>query len=213
MDPTLVDRFYAALAINSDRLRIPRGPDLPPDMLSDERLPPPWVRWKVIPGRVSRSAFRDWLNDRGLHLPDDFRDWFLARHTLQVDCGILRLAASPSNKPFADLEELLEWDEPPIRSKQIFPIGDEALFNAGPLCLDLREKSACPVVYWDAEAQEISAPVFSSFAKLLELAAFAMETELRLFEDAALMEQFLALDPAGAGGPGAVYWRGDAAEE
>ncbi|MEK7468743.1 MAG: SMI1/KNR4 family protein [Planctomycetota bacterium] len=210
MDPSLIDRFYAALALDPDRMRTPAGPDVPLDMLTGDKEPPPWVRWRVVPGRLAGETFRKWEEEHGVHLPESFREWFLARHTLTLDCGILRLACSPSNKPFADLDELLEWDEEPIRSRQIFPIGDESLYNAGPLCLDLREKrEEPPVVYWNANAEEISAPVFSSFPKLLELTAFAMETGLKLFNDEALLAQFLALDPEGAGGPGKAYWRDD----
>ncbi len=210
MDSALIARFFAAFAANPDRLRIPRGPDLPPDMLAEEKLPPPWVRWKLVPSRLAPAKFKDWEDDHGLHLPESFRAFFLTHHSLQLDCAIVRLACSPSNKPFADLDELLEWDEPPIRARQIFPIGDEALGHAGPLCLDLREKvEEPPVVYWDAEAEEISAPIFSSFPKLLELTAYALETELKLFEDDALMQTFLGLDPEGAGGPGKAYWTGD----
>ena len=212
--PALLDRFYAAFALNPDRLRIPRGPDVPLDMLTGDKEPPPWLSWRVVPGRLARDTFKDWEDDHGLHLPESFRVWFLARHTLSVNCGILRLACSPSNKPFADLDELLEWDEPPIRAREIFPIGDEAMYNAGPLCLDLREKGKePPVVYWNANAEVISAPVFSSFPKLLELAAFAMEKELKIFNDEALLAQFLALDPEGAGGPGKAYWRDDGLED
>ncbi len=210
MDSSLITRFFTAFAANPDHLRIPRGPDVPLDMLTEEKLPPPWVRWKFVPSRLAPTTFQEWEDDHGVHLPESFRSFFLTYHTLQLDCSIVRLACSPSNKPFADLDELLEWDEPPIRDRQIFPIGDEALGNAGPLCLDLRGKSEePPVVYWDAEREEISAPIFSSFPRLLELTTFAMATELRLFEQEALLAQFLAMDPEGAGGPGLKYWQGD----
>lgn len=204
---SLVDRFWSAFERDPDRRRVPRSPDIPGDMLDEERLLPPWVRWKVVPGRTSRQAFKEWQDNLGLHLPDAFRDWFLSRHTLQVDCGFLRLAASPSNKPFGDLEELLEWDIPLFRTKQLFPIGDEALGDAGPLCLDLREKGEPAIVYWDAGPETVSPAIFSSFGKLLELSAAAMESDADVFEDEALLGNWLALDTSGAGGPGLSYWR------
>ncbi|MCE9583439.1 MAG: SMI1/KNR4 family protein [Planctomycetes bacterium] len=210
MDPTLIDRFFDAYALNPDRLRIPRGPDLPQDMMAEEKLPPPFTRWKIVKSRLARSTFNDWEEEHGFHLPESFRGWFLARHTLSLACGIVRLACSPSNKPFADLDELLEWDEPLIRAKQLFPIGDEALFDAGPLCLDLRVKGGePPVVFWNAEEETVTAPIFSSFPKLLELTAFAMEGDLKVFGDDAQLAQFLALDSEGAGGPGRPYWAGE----
>jgi hypothetical protein len=210
MDPSLIERFYAAFSLNPARLRTPRLPDVPLDMLTGDKEEPPWVSWRLVPGRLAPATFKKWEDERGLHLPESFTEWFLARHTLAVDCGYVRLACSPSNKPFADLEELLEWDEPPIRAREIFPIGDEALYDSGPLCLDLRAKvEEPPVVYWNADAGMISPPVFSSFPKLLELTAFAMEKGLKMYEEESLLEEFLALDPTGAGGPGKSYWKGD----
>lgn len=206
----LIERFYRAFERDPGRLRIPRTQDLPSAMLGEEPVPPPWVSWKVIPGGVSISACRQWEDAHGVRLPDSFRTWFLARHTLALDCGLFRLAVSPSNRPFADLEELLEWEVPLIRTRQLFPIGDEGLRDAGPLCLDLRErKPEPPVVFWDADEDRVSPVIFSGFAKLLEGVAFAMENDLAVFEDPALMDAFLALDPEGAGGPGAAYWRGE----
>lgn len=207
----LVERFYAALERDPRRFRVPRTQDLPGDMLTDERLEPPWVAWRPVPGRVSEATWKQWCDDRGLRLPASFRDWFLARHTLQVDCGFLRLACSPSNRPFADLEELLEWDIPQIRAKQLFPIGDEGVRDFGPLCLDLRARTAePPVVYWDSSDESIGPPIFSSFPKLLELASFAMENDLQLWDDDGLLSEFLALDRDGAGGPGRPYWSREA---
>jgi hypothetical protein len=149
---------------------------------------------------------RQWEEAHGWRLPELFTGWLRSRHTLQVDCGILRLACSPPATPFADLEELLEWDAPPIRARQLFPIGDEQVLNAGPLCLDMRKKGEPAVVYWDAGEEQVSATVFSSFEALLRGATYAMEHPGTL-QDGQALEEFLALDPDGAGGPGAAYWR------
>jgi len=204
----LIDRFFEAFQRDPARLLIPRIPDLPRDMLAAETAPPPWAAWQVVPGRVSVQTWREWEEAHGVHLPESFQNFFLSRHTLSLDCGLLRLACSPSNSPFSDLEELLEWDVAEIRNRQIFPIGDETLRDAGPLCLDLRDRKAePPVVYWDGNSETIPPPVFSSFPKLLECLAFALENDLNVLQDEALLEQYLALDPEGAGGTGRPYWR------
>ncbi|NUN49096.1 MAG: SMI1/KNR4 family protein [Candidatus Brocadiae bacterium] len=210
----LHDRFFAAFARDPQRLRVARSPDLPPDMLSDERVAPPWVVWKLLPGRHALQVYRDWEERNGWRLPESFRAFLMARQTLRLDCGIARLVASPSHAPFLDLEELMEWDVPLIRAKKLLPVGDEAIGEVGPLCLDLRERTPePPVVYCDAAEDTVSPPIWSSLPKMLEGLSFAMENDLRLWEDERLLEAFLALDPAGAGGPGREYWSRDAEED
>jgi hypothetical protein len=202
----VIDRFWKAFLLDPARRRIPRTQEVPPEMLEDEVLDPPWCRWRLMNGRTSRAAVKEWEESLGWRLPGVFWDWFLSKQTLQVDCGILRLACAPPATPFSDLEELLEWDLPLIRTKQLFPIGDEGLRNAGPVCLDLRAKAEAPVVYWDGWDEAVSEPIFSSFERLLEGAAFAMENP-DVLRNATLLDGFLALDPEGAGRTGEEYWR------
>jgi hypothetical protein len=149
----------------------------------------------------------------GMRFPELFKEFFCRYHTLDLDLAFLRLAPSPSNDPLGPLAaESFEYPEETARQihgLSLLPFGSEAFMDAGPICFDLRGEVDCddpPVCYWDHDfdgtERQIGPRIFSSFSKLLECAI----RKFRHGPRAKTIDEFIAIDPKGAGGTGREYW-------
>jgi len=116
------------------------------------------------------------------------------------------------------------WQTERILGAGLLPFGSEALMDAGPVCFDTRHRDAngdCPVVYWDHEwvgTEKEVGIMFSSSAKMFVSLTMVARSDvgfvihidgddpLLLPRKRSLLMEFLAVDPAGAGGPGREYW-------
>jgi hypothetical protein len=160
------------------------GGGVPSDMMDGEPDEEGWVRWKVIPSRVSADDLEKLEARMGGELPPALRDFLSYGHFMGIERGDVRLPGVPSDQPFGDLLPDLEAWALLVRFGYV-PIADDNN-DIGPLCLDFRrrhEDGDCPVVHFDhelligldedpstgrAELERLAMPFAGSFAELLE---------------------------------------------
>ena len=203
-------------------------------LVSDRPDESGWVEWRVVPCASDLAhEFAEIERQLGRALPTSFKRFYGSFHVLDLDLGIVRLPANPSNAPLGPLRDDLfnaAYQRP--RDLGLIPFGGEALMDAGPLCLDPRasaDPEQWPVRYWDhewaGEPGEVGPPIFSSFEKLLACCTRYLTKFVRVKASAPddptrwrkergrCIESMLDFDPAGAGGPGRLYWQSWTSEE
>jgi hypothetical protein len=207
-----------------DRLR--SSGHVPADMVDpDQQVRGDWVPWRPIPSQVTDADLDELEAGLGLKYPRLYRELLKNVHYVMLTEFGVRFFGHESDSWRAELENAYRYAWKPMRivGAGLIPFGSECLLDAGPVCFDTRRmvNGDCPVVYWDHEAvgtnREI-APMFSSVDRMFRCLTFAAEHD-ELFvnreneSDRAsvalkreLLEQFLALDVDGAGGPAREYW-------
>jgi len=180
----------------------------------------------AIPSTVANSDLDALEKETGLAYPPTYRDLLKYKHFERLTWWGMGFERHLRDN-WRDSLRKLYFDGYPrkrILDVGLLPFGDEAFMDAGPVCFDTRHRIAdgdCPVVFWDHEwvgkAKEIQL-MFSSGRKMFECLSLVAATDHTFFyhdddDDAALLpkkrrmlEQFLATDPEGAGGPAKGYW-------
>lgn len=182
--------------------------------------------WKAIPSRVKISDIKK-LEKKIEHLfPPLYKDFLMHQHYIRLAEEGVRF---PEHTPYNWYKTLLNlyfnsWIPERIIGVGLIPFGAESFWDAGPVCFDTRKQMGdgdCPVVFWDHECigseKEIHT-IFSSSQKMFQCLQFAASKEINFFyinaaepdnqlsEKEELLDQFLSIDPIGAGGPGKDYW-------
>ena len=203
-------------------LRLPLR-DMPEEM-RDHAVPQQddWIAWKIVPSTVSDADLDELETGVGLAFPPLYRRFLQSYHFYElVGLGFCR---HPAHTWRDELTTLYGGYSGEPLSKGLLPFGEEPMMDAGPACFDTRaraEDGDCPVVFWDHEwvgtEQEIR-PMFSGSAAMFRCLNLMAEAEVNfIYHDEqdppeelplkqALMAQFLALDPNGAGGVAKAYW-------
>ena len=228
MPDPLITEFVDAAIAQLRRLDLMRWPGKLPEPMRDTSIPSSrdWVGWRPVPSTVTDAELNELEEETGLAFPPLYRDFLQYQHFAELTETGLRFERHLCD----DWRETLRkayfhsWPKENILDAGLLPFGDEALMDAGPVCFDTRRRGAggdCPVVFWDHEwagtKKEIRG-MFSSCHKMFECLSLVAATDFSFVyhgddDDASLLPQkserlarFLALDPAGAGGPAREYW-------
>ena len=207
-----------------DLLRSP-DPAMPPAMRDDAVAPEnDWLAWKPVPSTVTDEELDALQRAHSVKLPPLYRSLLRYVHFHEL-AGSVRFEPHPVDgwqREFAALyrpyRELIQ--------RGLVPFGSETKMDAGPACFDTARVAAdgdYPVVFWDHEwagtNKEIQ-PLFSSTTKMFECLAFEVRAGVNFIyhdkdddpqllpEKRRLLTEFLAIDPAGAGGSAREYWTG-----
>jgi hypothetical protein len=221
---TYVDAALAQLR-RQDLMYCPGG--LPDEMRDDSIMPVSgWIGWKAMPSTVADADLDVLEREAKLAFPPLYRDFLKYRHFVTLTERGLAFERHLNQGWLANLRRsyFASWPRERIVDIGLLPFGRESQMDAGPVCFDTRYRFAdgdCPIVFWDHEwidtANEVR-PMFSSSAKMFQcLAAFAATDLDFTYHDEdddpstlplkrALLADFLAMDPAGAGGPARGYW-------
>ncbi len=198
-----------------------------PEAMRDRSIPPvdDWIGWKAIPTTISDADLDALEREAGLEFPPLYRDFLRYRHFVDLTETGVRFERHISDEWQARLRELYSYSRKYMLDVGLLPFGWESFMDAGDACFDTRFRlpdGDCPVVFWDHEwigtPKEIGA-LFSSSRKMFEcLYMFAANDLDFIYHDPtddddallprkrALLAQFLAIDPEGAGGPARDYW-------
>lgn len=220
-----VDRAIAKLR----RLDLMRWPGKLPDEMRDSSIEPSkdWMGWKPVASTVTDTDLDELECETQLAFPPLYRDFLKYLHFVELDSVGFSFERHVIHSWKEALEKIYfhSWPRERILDVGLLPFGEECLMDAGPVCFDTRARlpdGDCPVVFWDREwvdTKEEIKPLFSSSAKMFECLAFAASSDLNIviqLEDddeqilktkAVLVENFLAIDPSGAGGPAREYWQ------
>jgi len=226
-DSSIITYVDAALA-QLRREDLMRWPGRLPDEMRDPSVVPSsgWVGWRAIPSTVGDADLDALERETKLAFPPLYREFLKYRHFVTLTERGLRFERHLNQGWRENLRRIYfaSWPRARIVDIGLLPFGSESQMDAGPVCFDTRHRTAdgdCPIVFWDHEwvdtVSEVR-PMFSSTAKMFQcLMAFA-STDVNFMshdeDDAcsslplkrALLADFLAMDPAGAGGPARSYW-------
>lgn len=232
MNNSPVTDFVDAAIAQLQRLDLMRWPGDLPGPMRDASITPSddddddWIGWQPIPSTVADADLDLLEREIGLLFPPLYREFLKYRHFAELTEAGVRFNPHLCH----DWQETLRnayfhsWPRERILDVGLIPFGDEALMDAGPVCFDTRHRMAdgdCPVVFWDHEwvgTENEVQPLFSSCRKMFECLSLVAASDLSVGsrDDAAdssllphkreLLEQFLSLDPDGAGGPAREYW-------
>lgn len=202
------DFFNAYLAFFGDRTVFTR--DTPKDMMLSEVDREGWFSWKLIPGSLHESDYKEVEREFRVKLPQSFVNWHKQYFFLDCDCSLVRLPESNPNLPLNHVKNNLRWDEQLVEQK-LYPFGREGN-DTGPLVFDGREESLnneFPIRVYDHEfggnLSGLSEIIFSSFDKLLDCLTYYM-IELKTRRNFEIIPDFFKIDPTGAGTTGINYW-------
>jgi hypothetical protein len=205
--------------------RMAPGP-VPPEMLDPTVTPQDgWVGWKPVPSTVTDADLNSLEAEYRFRYPPLYRELLQTVHYFEltwIGFHFVPHVVGLWRQELVRLYRACAGDR--ILGRGLLPFGSESSLDAGPACFDTRYRRPdgdCPIVFWDHEwigsDREIS-PLFSSSERMFRCLTFAAEAPIpftyRASEDPpslvaekrALMAQFLALDPDGAGGPARAYW-------
>jgi hypothetical protein len=185
-----------------------------------------WLPWKPIPSTVLDSDLDELENEIGLKFPPLYRDFLQYLHFYDLP-SCIGWEPHVIDRWKKQLRQIYKgWYPERIMGKGLIPFGSESFADAGPVCFDTRQRlpdGDCPIVFWDHEwvktEKEIQ-PLFSSMTKMFACLKFEAETEIRfVYHDESdkhedlpkkkyLLNEFLSIDPTGAGGIARNYWTG-----
>jgi hypothetical protein len=217
-----VDRSIARLR-DADPLVTP-DPKLPVEMLDQTvKSQSGWKGRKPIPSTVSEADLDQLEKEIKLAYPPPYRDFLRHMHFCEL-WGPIRWEPHIIHEWQAALRKIYAVDRQKMVGAGLIPFASEEYMDAGFVCFDTRSRlpnGDCPVVFldheWAGTEKEIR-PLFSSAEKMFSCLLFEASAKIEFIydEDAEddptlprkreLLEQFLNLDPEGAGGPARDYW-------
>jgi hypothetical protein len=185
-----------------------------------------WQPWKPIASEVTEQDILDLQTHFKCSLPPAYARFLKHSHFYELCVTGVDFAPNVVGRWKQELIALYDsYRQLLPKNSNLVPIGRESLMDAGPACLDIATQQAdgdCQVVFWDHDACESSSQtqlIFSSTTKMFECLHFAViqsigfvchDPEFDSAEDLPkkqlLLDQFLRIDPDGAGGPGQDYW-------
>lgn len=130
----------------------PEDGGVPPEMMEGEIDSEGWVRWKMLPSRVSEEQIRNLEERLPGPLPPLFRAYLTTRFTMDVEWGEVRLPGVPSDNPLQEIERAID-DHDFLLGDGYVAFGDSSN-DIGPLCFDMHDRlpdGDCAVVLFDHE--------------------------------------------------------------
>ncbi|EDY19523.1 hypothetical protein CfE428DRAFT_2699 [Chthoniobacter flavus Ellin428] len=230
MSSPAVTNYVDAAIANLRRHNFMRTPEELPEAMRDPSIEAwdDWVGWKPIESTVTGGDLDALEQETGLAYPPLYREFLQYRHFVNLTEVGVRFEPHLCGEWRDTLRQAYfeSWPRERILDAGLIPFGADTFMDPGSVCFDTRRRVAdgdCPVVFWDHEwmgtDKEIR-PLFSNSRKMFECLERMASADLNFIyhdesEDAALLPrkqellaQFLAIDPAGAGGEAREYWTG-----
>jgi hypothetical protein len=210
-----VDRSFRWL----ERKSLNIWPGTPPKtMWAGDRNSEGWRPWHLVPSTVTEADLDGLEAELGLQFPPIYRCFLEYMHFVDLAAFGLDFERHLPEEWQARLRDLYRaFDPQRIVNIGLLPFGSERLADAGLVCFDTRRRRPdgdAPVVIWDhewVETEKEIVPLYSSARKLFECQLFFVESEIDIhnWEETeptrahrAVVEEMLAIDPEGLGGPG-----------
>jgi len=228
MPDPVVTNFVDAAITQLRRHNLMRSPGKIPDSMRDTSIPLSngWIGWRPIPSIVTNADLDALEDETSLAFPPLYRDFLHYLHFIELTETGIRFERHLPDTWRDSLRKAYfrSWPRKHTLDAGLLPFGDESFMDAGPVCFDTRHRLSdgdCPIVFWDHESEgtdEAVRKMFSSSRRMFECLSLVATSDLNFIrhdedDDAALlprkrelMNQFLSLDPEGAGGPAKDYW-------
>jgi len=176
-----------------------------------------YQKWNPTKSIITDEDIDKFETDIGLTFPESYRVFLKYKHFFELKIWSVRFDAFLPDKQLPKLRELATAFLPDrIIGKGLLPFADEALMDAGVVCIDTNQLDSngdMPIVYWDHDwigtSKEV-VQIFSSTRKMFE--CFDIETKFgnslfyinhdkgEKFEEARrdALNEFLECDSSGA---------------
>ena len=205
-----------------------RWPGTIPDAMRDGSIPPSndWIGWRPIPSTVTDQHLDALVKETGLRYPPLYREFLQYKHFVHLTETGVRFERHLIGAWRETLREAYfhSWPRERILDRGLLSFGSDSLMDAGAVCFDTRTPAPgddWPVVIWDHEwvdTEREVRPMFSNCSRMFECLLFVADNDVDfvhhdegdddslLPQKQQLLQQFLAIDPEGAGGAAKEYW-------